>query len=281
MSEVRRRLAAVGALAVLVPVAGCAIVPPVTTPFPSAATASSTPSPARWRVNTPSGVLDVPMGPDADEWLVQQQSAVAAVQRTNLGPLTADWDGRLHLVVAADEAEYLALTGRDSSSAGAVTDCPNNASRIVLSSGAAAESATKIAGLLEHEAVHAATGSACESTAPLWVDEGLAEWVAGQNSDWMARVTAEWFDDYIEGPETWDQLPSDDEFSSTRTSVSAWAYARAATAVRIAVKEFGRERTWKWLAGWTGYPMKRDRAMERKLQRAYSHYIDTLRPSSR
>ncbi len=95
--------------------------------------------------------------------------AVAAVS----GFWGTDWPREIVIVATSDDEQFR-LLGRSSADTAAV----NIDGRIVFAAGAAAMSAADLRLVVRHELFHYATRAATAADAPLWLSEGVADYVA-------------------------------------------------------------------------------------------------------
>jgi hypothetical protein len=150
--------------------------------------------------------------------------------------LRLTWSGRVVIEVPATQRDFELVLGEPTGSYGSIAAVTRRAGteggtiRIVVNPKAEQLTSSALRAVLEHEIVHVATRSP-ESPAPIWVEEGLAEWVStqthpGQLSDAsdnvLARVRAHG------APRT---FPSDEEFRISEHDLRL-AYAEAWLACR-------------------------------------------------
>lgn len=241
---VRRSLVLVAVAALL---SGCA--PAVEPPREPGAVPTSTPSSVVLEpAETDGGTLYAPAGLSADErqeWLRRLGWAAATVRETDLGSLTEAWDGRIAVELPAGQADYLALAGPGSEQAAASTRCDADGSRIAINPVIRGEPSSYLDALLLHETVHAATDSGC-AEAPLWIEEGLAEWLTEQHDPGARHTNQLWLDRELAAglPSA---LPADDAFRGSASEISG-AYALAAFAVTTAVGNLGHDQAMAFFA---------------------------------
>lgn len=219
-------------LVALVLLAGCGRVAPTTTGVAPVALQP---------IETDAGTLLAPadLAPaERTAWLDRLARTVASVDEADFGPLDDDWDGRLVVELPATADDYAALAGADGAEAAAVTRCADGSSSITINPRVAAEGPGYLDALLLHEAVHAATGAGC-ADAPLWIEEGLAEWFAAQHDPAARDANQQWLDHELAAglPAG---LPQDADFAGTAAQVSG-AYALAVFAVATAVEHLGHD----------------------------------------
>lgn len=218
----------------LVLFAGCAapVAPPA---VPRAEPAALQP------IETDAGTLLAPADIDPAErtaWLARLTRTVDTLGEADFGALDDDWDGRLVVELPATVDDYTALAGADAGEAAAVTRCVDGASSVTINPQVEAEEPGYLDGLLLHEAVHAATGSGC-TDAPLWIEEGLAEWFAAQHDPAAQEANQQWLDhELAAGLPT--GLPQDAAFAGTSAQVSG-AYSLAVFAVATTVGHLGHD----------------------------------------
>jgi len=99
--------------------------------------------------------------------------------------------GRVRVVLASSPAEFRGLTGTASGDVLAVAD--EAGARIVVSPASWRGDPSRLGGVLMHELSHLALGAkfrAAEADLPRWLDEGMAQYVAGDwefDVDWKAQ----------------------------------------------------------------------------------------------
>jgi hypothetical protein len=145
--------------------------------------------------------------------------------------LRLSWSGHIVMEVPATPRDFESVLGEPAGSYGSIAavthraGTADGATRIVVNPKAAQLSSSALQVVLEHEMVHVATSSP-DSPAPVWAEEGLAEWVstkahAGQPSeatdDVLTRVRAQG------APRS---FPSDQEFQIGERDLRM-AYAEA------------------------------------------------------
>ncbi|MGC4152887.1 MAG: hypothetical protein QM628_07375 [Propionicimonas sp.] len=217
--------------------AGCA---PVAAP--SAAPTVTEPASVTLRpVEVAAGTLYAPAGLASGEqqaWLERLERASEAVTDADLGALDDGWDGRIVVELPLTRSDYLMLAGAEGDQAAASTRCGAEGSRITINPLVREESSTYLDALLLHEAVHVATGSGCVD-APLWIEEGLAEWLTEQHDPATQRANQEWLDHELAAGLP-SGLPAAAAFQGTSARISG-AYALAAFAVATAIDHLGQD----------------------------------------
>lgn len=197
---------------------------------------------------TTAGVLHAPadLAPGEQRtWLERLDQTSATVLGSDLGPLDDGWDGRIIVELPPTQHDYLALAGPGGDGAAASTRCEAEGSRIAINPLVRAESSSYLDALLLHEAVHAATASAC-TDAPLWMEEGLAEWLTEQHDPATQQANRQWLAHELAAGLP-SGLPADAAFRGTAAQVSG-AYALAAFAVATAIERLGQAQVMAYLA---------------------------------
>ena len=214
-------------------------------------TADPTPGPTLVAVPARSGTLLAPseLPDDArQEWVDRLDRTTQRLASAGLEPLDDDWDGQLLVELPATAQAYAQLAGADSADAAAISHCPPAGARITVNPAVGDEDPAYLDTLLLHEGVHIATGSSCAGgRAPLWVEEGLAEWVACEPDADCLAAADEWVAHHLAENGTPAGLPEDADFRGSPRQVSA-AYALARPAVASAVERLGRPATMALLA---------------------------------
>ena len=137
-------------------------------------------------------------GQSLDRWTKLAAAALANVRQELPAGLGIPWNGEVVIEVPATQRDFESVLGKpagDYSSIAAVTHhagASGAAIRIVANPKAAQLSSKALQTVLEHEMVHVATRSP-DSPAPIWAEEGLAEWVSlrahqGQRSEGTDEV---------------------------------------------------------------------------------------------
>lgn len=267
-----RRYAAGLVAALALAASGCKAPPPPATPTPSATAGTLT------GIATAGGTLYVSDGigsADKGSWTTRLEWAAGVLKATHLGALDDDWDGRLNVELLTDPAWYRRLAGQDASAAAAVSRCDADTVRITVNPRILSAGAEYLDSLLLHEGVHAATGSPCTPGGPLWVKEGLAEWVAGEHSASSRQATKAWVEDTVTSTGVPKSLPDDAEFSGANQSA---AYALASCVVAAAVEHGGTDWAMRYfqrlLAG------QREPADTAKVTAWYGDYVRRLAESA-
>jgi hypothetical protein len=175
-------------------------------------------------------------GQSADGWVRHGEAALANVRQKLPDGLGAPWNGRVVLEVPATQRDFESVLGKTTdgyASIAAVTHqagMTSGAIRIVVNPKAAQLRPSALQALLEHEMVHVATRSP-ESPAPIWAEEGLAEWVSTEaHPGQLSEAT----DEVLTRVRTYGaprSFPSDHEFQVGEHNLRS-AYAEAWLACR-------------------------------------------------
>lgn len=132
--------------------------------------------PARLAGSGSTSVLTAAGDDQATAWLALATRAEAAVRAAGIAE---DWPGGLVLEVPESADDFALRTGSPAATASAVTSCRSGTPRIIVNPALREYPDHVQFATLTHEAVHAATDSACQSGLA-WAVEGLAESVAAQ-----------------------------------------------------------------------------------------------------
>lgn len=209
---------------------------------------TAAPSIALRTTDAPAGTLLAPaeLAPDEQRaWLMRIDRAAATVANADLSPLDEGWNGRIVVELPVTQGDYLTLAGTEGRDAAATTRCDGDGARITINPRIHTEPSSYLDALLLHEAVHAATGAAC-TDAPLWIEEGLAEWLAERHDVATAQANQQWLDHELAAGLP-SGLPPDPAFGGTSARVSG-AYALAAFAVATAIENLGQDRAMAYFA---------------------------------
>jgi hypothetical protein len=181
-------------------------------------------------------------GQSLDRWTKLAAAALRNVREQLPVGLGGAWNGGVVIEVPASQRDFAAVLGkpaRSYSSIAAVTHRAGTggaAIRIVVNPKAAQLHSGELQSVLEHEMVHVATRSP-SSPAPLWAEEGLAEWVSMRahpdrrsegTDELLTRVRSD-------GPPR--SLPSDPHFEVGARDLEV-AYAEAWLACRFIADEY-------------------------------------------
>lgn len=232
------RLIALAATTTAVILTGCSV--PVA-PSPSTTTAAPPPTPSATTtrqfegIDTGSGTLYVADGigsADRQSWTTRLRWVAGILAKTDLGALDDAWDSRIDVELLTDPVRYRELAGTDAAASAAVTRCGEDQLRVTVNPRILSARPEYLDSLLLHEGVHVATRSPCDGTGPLWVKEGLAEWVASQHSPSTRASNLAWVKEALRTGEPAAALPADTDFAGADQQAS---YALASYAVRAAV----------------------------------------------
>jgi hypothetical protein len=152
-----------------------------------------------------------------ERWANLAAAALDNVRNSLPEGLRLSWSGHIVMEVPATPRDFESVLGERPGSYDSIaavtrrTGTADGAIRIVVNPKAAQLSSSALQAVLEHEMVHVATSSP-DSPAPVWAEEGLAEWVstkghAGQPSEATDDVLTRVRD---QGPPR--SFPSDQEF---------------------------------------------------------------------
>jgi hypothetical protein len=170
-------------------------------------------------------------GQPLERWANLAAAALDNVRDNLPDGLRLSWSGHIVMEVPATPRDFESVLGEPAGRYGSIAavthraGTADGATRIVVNPKAAQLSSSALQVVLEHEMVHVATSSP-DSPAPVWAEEGLAEWVStkahtGQPSeatdDVLTRVRAQG------APRS---FPSDQEFQIGERDLRM-AYAEA------------------------------------------------------
>lgn len=181
-------------------------------------------------------------GQPTSTWLARASAAAAEVRRRVRAAAADRWRGGLVVEVPATRAGFEAVVGAAPGSyadVAAVTHAegPDGAVRVVLNPEAAARlTATGVAVVAVHEAVHVATHSP-GSPAPTWAVEGLADEVALAAHPGAASGVAAPLLRRVRAGRLPTAFPADEQFQADPGT--ALAYAEAWTACRSVADRYG------------------------------------------
>jgi hypothetical protein len=176
-------------------------------------------------------------GQSLDRWTKLADAALANVRQELPAGLGIPWNGDVVIEVPANQRDFESVLGKpagDYTSIAAVTHLAGSsgsAIRIVANPKAAQLTSRALQSVLEHEMVHVATRSP-DSPAPIWAEEGLAEWVSlrahqGKRSDGTDDVLIR-----VRSDGTPSSFPSDQQFRAGARNLHL-AYAEAWLACRF------------------------------------------------
>ena len=172
------------------------------------------------------------------------ERAVADVRRV----WTATWSGRLVLVVPATAAQMAEQVGQDASSVAqvaAITDGPfaldgrAGADRVVVNPTAFADlEARGRQVVVSHEATHVAIRATTSTPVPLWLSEGMADYVGYRGVGVPRTVVAEALLDQVRAGKGPRALPGPGDFDPSRSTIAP-SYNAAWLAVHRIADRFG------------------------------------------
>jgi hypothetical protein len=175
-------------------------------------------------------------------WTKLANDALANVREELPAGLGASWNDRVVIEVPATERNFTSVLGKPAGSYGSIAAVTHRAGtsgdaiRIVVNPKAAKLDASDLESLLEHEMVHVATRSP-NSPAPIWAEEGLAEWVSlrahpDQRSEGTDELLAR-----VRGDGAPKSFPSDRQFQAGASNLQL-AYAEAWLACRYIADQY-------------------------------------------
>jgi hypothetical protein len=193
-------------------------------------------------------------GQPAGRWAQLAEQATATVRRRLPAGVAGDWDGRVVAEVPATAADFAAVLGRPAKTYTGIAAVAYQVGigegppvRVVVNPRArAVVAADQLAEILRHEITHLATRSP-ESAAPLWMVEGLAEWVAigeepGRASSGTADLLAAVRRDGPPG-----SLPADADFAAGSPNLNR-VYAEAWLACTYIAEQYSPVRLGRFYA---------------------------------
>lgn len=156
----------------------------------------------------PAGSLVAAADPSqVASWLALMARAAEAVRTAEVVP-EGSWSGRLVVELPSSADDFALLTGSSADTSSAVTSCRRGTPRIVVNPRLSSYDESVRLATLTHEAVHAATDSACEQGLA-WAVEGLAESVAARADRSTAQVNRNLVLTYLERTPVPSALPQD------------------------------------------------------------------------
>jgi hypothetical protein len=170
-------------------------------------------------------------GQSLDRWTNLAAAALGNVREQLPAGLGIPWNGSVVIEVPATQRDFESVLGKPAGNYTSIAAVTHHAGaggaaiRIVANPKAAQLTSGALQSVLEHEMVHVATRSP-DSPAPIWAEEGLAEWVAlrahpGQRSEGTDEVLIRVRSD---GPPS--AFPSDGQFRAGARKLHL-AYAEA------------------------------------------------------
>jgi hypothetical protein len=191
-------------------------------------------------------------GQSVDGWALHAKAALANVRHDLPDGLGASWNGRVVLEVPASQRDFEAVLGKSDSSYASIAAVTHYAGigggaiRIVVNPKAAQLSSSALQAVLQHEMVHVATRSP-DSPAPMWAEEGVAEWVAlqaqpGQRSEGTDEVMAR-----VRSDGAPKSFPADRRFQVGSSNLQL-SYAEAWLACRFIAEEYSEAQLGRFYA---------------------------------
>jgi hypothetical protein len=125
-------------------------------------------------------------GQPLERWANLAAAALDNVRDNLPDGLRLSWSGHIVMEVPATPRDFESILGERPGSYDSIaaatrrTGTADGATRIVVNPKAAQLSSSALQAVLEHEMVHVATHSP-DSPAPIWAEEGLAEWVSTES----------------------------------------------------------------------------------------------------
>ena len=177
-----------------------------------------------------------------DRWTKLAKDALADVREELPAGLGTSWNDRVVIEVPATERNFTSVLGKPAGSYASIAAVTHpagttgDAIRIVVNPKAAQLNSSDLQSVLEHEMVHVATRSP-NSPAPIWAEEGLAEWVSlrahpDQRSEGTDELLAR-----VRGDGAPNSLPSDRQFQAGARNLQV-AYAEAWLACRYIADQY-------------------------------------------
>jgi hypothetical protein len=194
----------------------------------------------------------VGLGQSLDRW-TQLASAALVNVRQGLPPgLGGSWNGRAVIEVPATQRDFESVLGKPPGTYASIAAVTHRAGvagdsiRMVVNPKAAQLSSSVLESVLAHELVHVATRSP-DSPAPIWAEEGLAEWVSlrahpGQRSDGTDEVLAR-----VRSDGAPRSLPADRRFQVGARNLPR-AYAEAWLACRFIADKYSETQLGRFYA---------------------------------
>jgi hypothetical protein len=191
-------------------------------------------------------------GQSVDGWAMHAQAALANVRQELPDGLGASWNGRVVLEVPTTQRNFESVLGKPAGSYASIAAVTHHAGmaggaiRIVVNPKAAQLSSSALQAVLEHEMVHVATRSP-DSPAPMWAEEGLAEWVSlqaqpGQRSEGTDEVMAR-----VRSDGAPRSFPADRRFKVGASNLQL-AYAEAWLACRFIADQYSEAQLGRFYA---------------------------------
>jgi hypothetical protein len=192
------------------------------------------------------------LGQSLERWTKLAAAALGNVRQMMPTGVGTSWNRQVVIEVPATPRDFESVLGKRAGSYAAIAAVTHRAGaaggaiRVVVNPKAAQLTSSSLQSVLEHEIVHAATRSP-DSAAPMWVEEGLAEWVSmrahsGQRSggtdELLLRVRSE-------GPPR--AFPADGRFEAGASNLEL-AYAEAWLACRFIADRYSEARLGQFYA---------------------------------
>lgn len=211
--------------------------------------------PATLTTGGAGSVLAAADAEQAESWLELMARATTAVRAAAVVP-EGSWSGRLVVELPSSADDFALLTGATADTSSAVTSCRSGTPRIVVNPRLSSYAQSVQFATLTHEAVHAATDSACEQGLS-WAVEGLAESVAAQADPGTAQANRRLVLAYLEQHPVPSALPENPRTPTDyalaqvaadqvrkRLGEQAPAYFARATRSQLGADEISRATTW-------------------------------------
>jgi hypothetical protein len=191
-------------------------------------------------------------GQSLDRWTRLAAAALSSVRQMLPTGLGSSWNRQVVIEVPATPRGFESVLGKPADSYASIAAVTHRAGaageaiRIVVNPEAAHLTSTALQSVLEHEMVHVATRSP-DSAAPMWIEEGLAEWVSmrahsdqrsGGTDELLLRVRSEG------APRT---FPPDRRFEVGAGNLEL-AYAEAWLACRFIADRYSEARLGRFYA---------------------------------
>jgi hypothetical protein len=194
----------------------------------------------------------VGLGQSLDRWTQLAAAALVNVRQGLPPGLGGSWNGRAVIEVPATQRDFESVLGKPPDTYGSIAAVTHRAGvagdaiRMVVNPKAAQLSSSVLESVLAHELVHVATRSP-DSPAPIWAEEGLAEWVSlrahpGQRSDGTDEVLAR-----VRSDGAPRSLPADRRFQVGARNLPR-AYAEAWLACRFIADKYSETQLGRFYA---------------------------------
>jgi hypothetical protein len=191
-------------------------------------------------------------GQPLDRWAQLAAAALANVRQELPPGIGGSWNGRVVIEVPGNQRDFESVLGKppgNYASIAAVTQRAGTAGgtiRMVVNPKTALLAVSVLQPVMEHEMVHIATRSP-ESPAPIWAEEGLAEWVSmqahpGQRSEGTDEVLAR-----VRSDGAPRSFPSDQRFQVGARNLEL-AYAEAWLACRYIADQYSETQLGRFYA---------------------------------